>query len=269
MPAISPYSNRDARAYGFADSFHPGRGALSCAQVLLNPLVSAVEGVAGGLQRRWRRERRRRLVGRSYDMALELSRVLPRYSRVLDVGCGSGFIAHHLSAVLGATVTGLDLRRSADAPIDYMRYNGARFPVTDLSFDAALLCYVLHHAQDQQAFLREVRRVLRVGGMAVIYEDIPASWWDRLVCRAHDRAWRRRTGPCAFRREQEWRTLFESSGFEVITERRLSRWRNLAHPVCRRLYVLKAIGSDDELERVPIHPGLGAAGPNVSATTSG
>lgn len=240
MSEATSYPNRDARAYGLADWFRPERVLLAYAQVLLNPLVYAVEGLAGGVQRRWRRERRRRLVGRSYDMALEIARVLPRGSRVLDVGCGSGFIAHHLAGVLAARVTGIDVRRQADAAVDYVSFDGARFPVADVSFDAVLLCYVLHHAQDQRAFLGEVRRVLRAGGLAVVYEDVPATVWDRAACAAHDRAWRARTGPCTFRREPDWRALFESAGFEVVSERTLSRWRNLGHPVRRALFVLKA-----------------------------
>jgi SAM-dependent methyltransferase len=242
VPVISTYSDVAARTRALAAPTRLWWGLLSCARVLLNPLVYAIEGVAHGVHRRLRRERRRRLVGRSYDMALEVARVLPPRARVLDVGCGSGFIAHHLSGLLGAGVVGLDVRRNIDAPIEYLRYDGGRFPVPDGSFDAALLCYVLHHARDQRAFLGEVRRVLRGGGLAVVYEDIPRSRWDRAVCRAHDRAWRRRTGPCTFRLEGEWRALFGSSGFEVAAERRLSRWRNLAHPVSRRLYVLKVNG---------------------------
>lgn len=179
------------------------------------------------------------MVGRSYDMALEVARVLPRSSRVLDVGCGSGFIAHHLSAMLGVGVAGIDVREGADAPIEYARFDGARIPARAASFDAVLLCYVLHHAQDQRAFVAEVRRVLRAGGLVVVYEDIPGTLWDRAVCRTHDRAWRGRTGPCTFRREAGWRELFVSLGLEVVAERRLSRWRNLAHPVRRRLYVLR------------------------------
>jgi SAM-dependent methyltransferase len=243
MSNVSTYTNHNTRYDELADWFYPERVLLSYAQVLLNPLVYGLEGAVGGVQRRWRRERRRRLVGRSYDMALELARVLPQCARVLDVGCGSGFIAHHLSALLGTRVSGIDVRRHADAPIDYAAFDGTHFPADDNSFDAVLLCYVLHHAQDQPAFLREVGRVLRDGGLVVVYEDIPEAAWDAAACRAHERAWRTRTGPCHFRLWEEWRHVFTATGFEVISVRRLSRWRNLSHPVRRGLYVLRASDS--------------------------
>jgi ubiquinone/menaquinone biosynthesis C-methylase UbiE len=192
-----------------------------------------------GIQRRWRRERRRRKVGRAYDMALEIARVLPIKSRVLDIGCGSGFIAHHLSAMLNAKTIGLDLAAGAEAAIDYRQFDGKRFPVSDRSVDAVLFCYVLHHAQDLSILMKELRRVLSFAGQAVVYEDIPSGWWDRFICWIHDLKWRKRTGPCTFRNESEWRSLFKSAGFDVLTERQLSRCRNLTHPVRRRVFVLK------------------------------
>jgi ubiquinone/menaquinone biosynthesis C-methylase UbiE len=200
---------------------------------------SLVEAIFNAVMRRLRRERRRRKVGRAYDMALEIARVIPRGSVVLDVGCGNGFIAHHLSGMLGTNVAGIDLEDQTEAPIDYCRYDGARFPAADNSLDAVLLCYVLHHAQDVRAMLAEMRRVLRNGGLAIIYEDIPATRWDRFVCAIHNRQWKDRTGVCTFRSESEWRLLFEEVGFEIDGERQLSRLRNLTHPVRRRFYVLR------------------------------
>ncbi|MDX6613261.1 MAG: hypothetical protein QOD75_2447 [Blastocatellia bacterium] len=202
-------------------------------------VVDAIGEILHGVQRRWQRERRRRKVGRAYDMALEVARAVPRGSRVLDVGCGNGFIAHHLSAMLGTKVTGIDLDQSAQAPIDYQRFDGTHFPVADKSFDGVLFCYVLHHAQNLGAIFSEVRRVLRPGGLMVVYEDIPELWWDRFVCSLHNRQWRARTGPCTFRLKEEWQDTFAAAGFEVRDERTLRRVRNLAHPVCRRLFVLK------------------------------
>lgn len=186
-----------------------------------------------GLRRRWAREWRRRKVGRAYDMAMEIARVVPPRSQVLDVGCGNGFIAHHLSAMLGASVTGIDVTNTTEAAIDYRRYDGLSFPIADNSVDAVLLCYVLHHAQSIDVVLSEVRRVLRAGGTAIIYEDIPETWWDKGVCWIHSRQWKDRTGPCAFRDEAEWKNVLSELGFEIVSNRRLSRWRNLIHPVQR------------------------------------
>jgi ubiquinone/menaquinone biosynthesis C-methylase UbiE len=197
-------------------------------------------GAFDGLKRRWRRERRRRKVGRAYDMALEIARVIPYSSEILDIGCGNGFIAHHLSAMLGVTAMGIDLGERAEAPIDYRRYDGERFTAPDNSFDAVLLCYVLHHAQEVSVVLDEVRRVLREGGFAVIYEDMPARLWDKGVCWIHNQQWRGRTGPCTFRSDNQWQALFNSMGFEIVNARSLSRWRNLTHPVSRKFYLLQA-----------------------------
>jgi SAM-dependent methyltransferase len=175
-------------------------------------------------------------------MALEVANVLPPRADVLDVGCGNGFIAHHLQSMLGKTVVGLDVgANNTDARINYLPYDGRHFPVRDDSFDAVLLCYVLHHAHDPRLVLNEVSRVLRNGGVAIIYEDIPSIWWDRVVCWTHNRQWRDRTGPCTFRLPQDWRRTFRLAGFEVVKERALSRWRNLAHPVSRRFFVIKKI----------------------------
>jgi SAM-dependent methyltransferase len=221
----SPYVSYDANSVSVGTSF---------------PQVENTPVLLRGIRRRWLRERRRRKVGRAYDMAQEIARVIPRRSRVLDVGCGNGYIAHHLSAMLNGAVVGIDLGETTEAQIDYRPFNGVHFPVEDDSFDAILLCYVLHHAQNLEVMMDELRRVLRDGGLAAIYEDIPDTWLDRLVCSIHNRKWRNRTGPCSFHSAHEWRRLFKFAGFDIVDERRLSRWRNLAHPVTRRLYVLRA-----------------------------
>ena len=112
-----------------------------------------------------------------------------------------------------------------------------------------LLCYVLHHAQDVRLVLDEVRRVLRDGGVTVVYEDNPSSLFDRAVCWTHNVQWKSRTGPCTFQLEGEWRRLFCLAGFTIITQRELSRWRNISHPVARNFFVLRAEPSAIETTR--------------------
>ena len=168
----------------------PGGYRATRPKTAFEPFNELADRLRRGIRRRWARERRRRKVGRAYDMALEIARVIPRGAEVLDVGCGNGFISHHLSAILGTRVFGIDVAKTTEAPIDYRCYDGLGFPVRDGSFDAVLLCYVLHHAQEVSVVLSELRRVLRAGGLAVVYEDIPRTRWDRAVCWIHNRQWR-------------------------------------------------------------------------------
>ena len=189
-----------------------------------------------------RRQQRRRSVGKAYDTAIEVADLIPPDTRLLDVGCGNGFVAHHLNALLATRVTGVDLGGATSARIKYLRYDGTQLPAGDDSYDGVLLSYVLHHVQDIHLVLNEVCRVLRKDGLVVIYEDVPQNWWDNVPCFTHDLMWRGRTGPCTFRRRPEWMDLFDSYGFEVVSDKGLSRWRNVFHPVKHRLYVLKATG---------------------------
>ncbi len=202
---------------------------------------SARPRLLNGLRRRWQRERRRRAVGRAYDMALEIASLLTSYSRVLDVGCGDGFIAHHLSALLSVPVVGLDVATRPKALIDYRGFDGRTFPTNSKCFDAVLLCYVLHHVQDLESILSELSRVLRPGGLVIVYEDNPGSLIDRIVCAIHNRQWLDRTGPCTFRTADVWEAIFDSAGFAVVRTRQLSRWRNLFNPVSRRMFVLRKV----------------------------
>lgn len=203
------------------------------------------------ISRRFQRMRRRRKVGRAYDMALEIARFLKRGDTVLDVGCGNGFIAHHLTGLIRSRVIGLDVANTTTASVDYLPYDGRHFPVRDRSFDAVLLCYVLHHAQDARLVLNEVRRVLREEGRVIIYEDNPFSWWDRAVCWSHNLQWEGRTGRCTFQLESEWRRIFSLAGFKVVSRRGLSRWRNLAHPVSRNFFALQAETTDVSKDPTP------------------
>jgi ubiquinone/menaquinone biosynthesis C-methylase UbiE len=181
---------------------------------------------------------RYRTIARAFDAARTIAEHVPRASRVLDIGCGNGFIAYHLSA-LGRTVIGVDLGATTVAPICYAAFNGRNLPFEDGSFDAVILSFVLHHSQHIAGLLSEARRVLRTGGRIIVYEDIPERWHDRALCLWHEQNWRARTGPCTFLRIEGWVDLFEALGLHVAQRCMLPRLRNPVHPVQGARFVLE------------------------------
>lgn len=105
---------------------------------------------------------------------------------VLDVGCGVG---NDLSrfARAGAIVTGIDLTehavklatdnfrfRSLEGKFEQM--NGERLALADESFDAVFCHTVLHFTPHPEAMIREIHRVLKPGGEAILMTINSRSW---------------------------------------------------------------------------------------------
>jgi SAM-dependent methyltransferase len=83
--------------------------------------------------------------------------------RVLDVGCGDRRY-EPLFAAARATYVGCDAEWNPAA--DIHGYADA-LPVDDASFDIVICTQVLEHVPDPAAAVRELRRVLRTGGVAL------------------------------------------------------------------------------------------------------
>lgn len=92
----------------------------------------------------------------------------PAPTRILDLGCHSGFWLHQQTAGCGARV-GCDLEPVALYPdIQYVKCDARKLPFATGSFDLCTAWDVLEHVPDDQAMLRELSRVLRPGGRARI-----------------------------------------------------------------------------------------------------
>ena len=108
---------------------------------------------------------------------------VPEKGRMLDVGCGDGSVLK-LAKELGWTAEGVDFDARA---VDTARRKGLsvgigslaeqRYP--DGSFDLVLMNHVIEHVHDPLATLREIRRVLRVGGTFTATTPNAASWGHR------------------------------------------------------------------------------------------
>ncbi len=124
--------------------------------------------------------------------------------QVLEVGCGVGAqIAVLLRRWPTLIVTGVDraevqlnhareFLKSAIAAgrVQLSRGEGTRLPFPDHRFDGAFVCWVLEHAGDPVGILKEIKRVLRPGGVLYATEVFNAGMYTSPACPATEEYWR-------------------------------------------------------------------------------
>lgn len=112
--------------------------------------------------------------------------------RVLDFGAGIGSAIPHIAKYLPeAEIVCLDVsmeslaigvQRFGDSA-QFVAFDGQTLPFSDGCFDAVMAACVFHHIPPRahQGLLRELRRVLRQDGVAMIYEHNPLNPLTRRV----------------------------------------------------------------------------------------
>ena len=93
--------------------------------------------------------------------------------RVLDLACGAGYGTAML-ATAGCNPTGVDcdpqtvaIAREGFPSGDFECADARRLPFADASFDAVVTFETIEHVADGEQYLREMWRVLRVGGVLI------------------------------------------------------------------------------------------------------
>ncbi len=105
----------------------------------------------------------------------------PKAIRVLDVGCGVGSyhgrLVGEVGELHGVDVSPMCVKKAAQqhSGVKYKTYNGDSLPYDDASFDAVFTICVMHHVPvpGWDAFVQNMHRVLRPGGLAVVFEHNP------------------------------------------------------------------------------------------------
>ena len=111
-----------------------------------------------------------------------------RRCRILDVGCGAGFLSNHLGS-LGHDVTGLDASQDAlevaarhdpGHTVRYQKGDALKLPFGDASFDVVCAMDFLEHLENPGQAIAEAARVLRPSGL-FFFHTFNRNLWAWLV----------------------------------------------------------------------------------------
>jgi ubiquinone/menaquinone biosynthesis C-methylase UbiE len=106
--------------------------------------------------------------------------------KLLDVGCGTGFIINLVKGLFdeihGIDITEEMLKRvdTSGANVTLHRGQVEKMPFADASFDVVTAYAFLHHVENTERVLSEVYRVLRPGGIMYIGLDPNRLFWQAM-----------------------------------------------------------------------------------------
>ena len=136
----------------------------------------------------------------------DLTRHFDRSDKLLDVGCGSAWLAEHFDDYTGVDASPDAAARAAERGRNVVTADvQAGFPFDDGAFDGVVMKDLLEHLTDPVAAVREARRVLKPGGRVFASSPDAQRWvWDDYT---HVRPFSRKS----------YRLLFADNGFDVQT----------------------------------------------------
>jgi SAM-dependent methyltransferase len=159
------------------------------------------------------------------EQAIELMAITPE-ALVLDVGCGSGWATRLMAEKASAgRVVGIDIademiaiaRESSAAwsNVDFHVGSAEKLPFSNGEFTRAFSMESLYYYADVLVALKEIKRVIRPGGLFVTVVDLyqenapSGQWVEQLKVPVH------------FLSVCDYRALFEQAGFSNVRDQRL------------------------------------------------
>ena len=116
------------------------------------------------------------------------ARFAGRALRILDIGCGGGFLSNYLAAQ-GHTVIGIDLAadalkvahlHDASGRAEYVEGDAYRLPFPNDSFDVVCSMDFLEHVEEPELAIREAARLVAPDGL-FIFHTFSRNWVAWLV----------------------------------------------------------------------------------------
>jgi 2-polyprenyl-3-methyl-5-hydroxy-6-metoxy-1,4-benzoquinol methylase len=106
--------------------------------------------------------------------------------RILDIGCGDGFITQIIGKKTSAKMFGIDISSSAaemsrkrGVECKVVNIDREKIPYPEGHFDAVFCGDIIEHVYDTEGLLENVKSVLKKGGYIIATVPNIASWYNR------------------------------------------------------------------------------------------
>ena len=150
-------------------------------------------------------------------LANKFAELIPPNARVLDVGCGDGFISHLIQVKRpDIVIEGIDVLVRDSTHIPVIGFDGQTLPFADNEFDVVLFVDVLHHTDDPNILLNEAYRVSK--NELIIKDHTQDGLLAGPTLRFMDRVGNARHGvviPYNYWPECNWRRTFSKMGLKI------------------------------------------------------
>lgn len=159
--------------------------------------------------------------------------------KILEIGSGLGLLGEQIKKRIGANTfyVGIDLAfnplaKSKEKRILPVQANAIKLPFSNESFDVVISTDVLEHIPDAETAVKEIRRVLKLGGKAfIVIADPSEPRFEKVV----DHIRRSPTdSDVSF-----WEELFEKNGFNILPESEKYRERDWRRRIFNLPFLVK------------------------------
>ncbi len=117
-----------------------------------------------------------------------ISMINKQHKKILDVGCGDGFLGKLIKEKFNSEVHGLDISNKAlktakKNGIITKKFNleGKKWPYKNNFFDVVIAGDIIEHLYDTEKFVQEAYRVLKKGGIFLVSTPNINCYYNRLL----------------------------------------------------------------------------------------
>ncbi len=168
---------------------------------------------------------------RSARFAEYLNPLIPDHSHIMDFGCGNMFTSLELVRRNPTLrVTGIDVVKDQNLddslfneyPLEFRLAETRELPFPDEHFDTVLALATMHHTDDPEYYLSELKRVIKPNGAILLVEEMYINALDKLLISSED--WilnKMKKGipvPLNFRSHRHYLNTFDQLGLQIDFE---------------------------------------------------